>query len=171
MLDAFRKGSGRAMLRLGVAVAAVLGLSTGGCSAVESGEHEQHVSFLVVPQGGTFSGWTDITLGEDIDQFGSAELWGVTLSVMTPPTVTDLSFFSTLTATAKGTTVATQSEFPRGAPSVDLHLDYLGDLHPLFESQTEIRITWTGSLNPAFNAWPADNAGIWVQGEVVINLD
>jgi hypothetical protein len=163
------------MFGMGLVAAAAFALSTSGCAAVLSGQHDQTFHFLVVPQGNdTFWGWSEITLGADIDQFGSAELYGVTLQVSTPPTVTDMSFLSSLKAEtvtpSARTTVATLNQFPRGEQTVIMHIDYLGDLHPLFETSTKVRIEFTGSINPAFKAWPPNNAGIWVQGDVTINL-
>ena len=159
------------MFGLGVVCAAAFALSTSGCSSLLSGQHQQSFHFLVepVPGGTTFQGWTNITVGEDINNFGTAELYGVTLSVESPANVTDLSFLSTLTAQAQGQTVATLKSVAPGSQVASMHIDYLGDLHPLFESSTEIHIVWTGTTNPAFHAWPA--GGIWVAGNLTINLD
>ncbi len=151
-----------------------LGLGSSSCSAVLSGTHDTTFDFLVEPvPAGTFQGWTDITLSEDISSFGQAELYGVSLQVEKPPTVPDLTFMSTLTAyavTAKGQTQMAHVEgFQRGETTVEMHIDYLGDLHPLFEDAHTIHIIWVGSANPAFTAWPT--GGIWVSGDVTINLD
>jgi len=64
--------------------------------------------------------------------------------------------------------VAHLDSFPSGQPPVSMHIDYLGDLHPLFETSSMIRINWTGTVNPAFTAWPS--GGIWLQGDVIINI-
>ncbi len=102
------------------------------------------------------------------------KLYGVTLKVEKPPTITDMSFMSSLTAYAvnasgEQTQVAHVESFDRGETSVQMHVDYFGDLHPLFKDAHTIHIIWVGSANPAFTAWPSD--GIWVSGDVTINLD
>ena len=58
----------------------------------------------------------------------------------------------------------------RDDTTVSLNVKYLGDLHPLFESSNEIHLVWTGTVNPAFTQWPAGGAGIWVQGDIRINV-
>ena len=102
-----------------------------------------------------------------ISSVGTTVLWGVTLSVESPPE-SDLSFLSSLTATAGGQTVATLSSFPAGEQSAPMNITYFQDLHPLFESASTIRINWSGTTNPAFNAWPS--TGIWMQADVKINV-
>jgi hypothetical protein len=154
-------------------VAALLALGATGCSSVVDGEHDTTIHFLVEPASdGSFNGWTDITLDGDISSVGTTNLWGVTLQVEQPSTVPDLTFLSTLTGQAvtstASTTVVTQDMFPRNQTTVSLDVDYLGDLHPLFESSNEIHLVWTGTTNPAFTAWPS--GGIWVQGDIRINV-
>jgi hypothetical protein len=171
MLTADRSWFTKTVLSLGVA--AIVAFGATGCGAAIDGEHDTSINFLVEPQSdGSFWGWTDITVGADINSVGTANLWGVTLSVEKPATVTDLTFFSTLTGQAvtpaATTTVATLDTFPRDQTTVSMNVVYLGDLHPLFESSNEIRLVWTGTVNPAFTAWPT--GGIWVQGDVRINV-
>jgi hypothetical protein len=163
----------KAMFSLGVA--AILALGATGCSAAIDGEHDTTIHFLVEPApDGTFQGWTDITLDGDINSVGTTNLWGVTLQVEQPSTVPDLTFLSTLTGQAVvgsvSTTVVTQDSFPRNDTTVSLNVKYLGDLHPLFETSNEIHLVWTGTVNPAFTQWPAGGAGIWVQGDIRINV-
>jgi hypothetical protein len=174
MLAAYRTKLGQAKLSLGVAASALLALATSGCGSTLSGEQDAKFNFKVLgaPASNTFSAWTDITVDGNINSVGPATLLAVTLALDTPSPVTDLSFLSTLegqavTATTK-TTVATLTTPTRGEQKVSLHIDYFGDLHPLFESTSTIHITWTGDTNPAFTAWPAD--GIELQGEVEINI-
>ena len=173
MLRILERSMKRAMFGL---VLAATALSSGGCASALSGTHDTDFDFLVEPvPAGTFQGWTNITLGEDISSFGEAELYGVSLQVETAksPTVTDLTFLSSLKAFAVTSTGTTQlahvSSFPRGSTTADMYIDYLGDLHPMFENDTTIHIIWTGSVNPAFTGWPS--GGIWVSGDVTINLD
>lgn len=154
------------------ALALVLG--SAGCGSTLSGEQDTTVHFLVEPKSdGTFFGWTEITVDGDINSVGVANLYGVTLGLQTPTsTLTDLTFLSTLTGQAvtptTTTTVAHLDSFPPDESTVSLHIDYLGDLHPLFESSSTIRINWIGTVNPAFKAWPT--GGIRLQGTVVINI-
>ncbi len=141
-----------------------------GCS---NGEHDATFHFLVYPgPDANFTGWTEITLGVDINSVGTAVLYGVTLTVKPPSTLPDLSFLSTLTGQADNngtlTKIVSCDSFPAGQPSVDLDIDYYGDLHPLFMNSNTIRIDWSGSTNPSFTAWPS--GGIWMQGDVVINV-
>ena len=154
---------------------ALLALGATGCGSTLSGNQDTTVHFLVEPDLSTqtFNGWTQITVDGNINSVGVANLYGVELGLETPSaTVTDLSFLSTLTGQAADgttlTTVAHLDSFPKGEPTVSLHVDYLGDLHPLFETSSMIRIDWTGTVNPAFTAWPT--GGIWLQGTVVINI-
>jgi hypothetical protein len=172
MLEALRRGLGRAKFTLGVTAIA---LFTGGCA---SGEHDATFHFLVLPLTGSvaFKGWTDITVGVDVSSVGTAVLYGVTLQVESPTTVADLSFLSTLTGAATDpnaagafTTLVTLDSFPPGETSADMQIDYPGDLRPLFDSTNTIRINWTGNTNPAFTAWPA--GGIWVAGDVSIDVE
>ncbi len=157
-------------------VLAALALSSGGCAAVLSGTHDTDFDFLVEPlPNGTFQGWTDISLSQDIGSFGAAELYAVSLQVETAksPTTPDLTFMSSLTAYAtvagKNTQLAHVKSFPRDETTAEMYIDYLGDLHPLFEDAHTIRIIWEGSPNPAYTAWPA--GGFWVSGDVTINLN
>ncbi len=155
-------------------LAALLALGSAGCASSLSGEQDTTIHFLVEPDPGTqdFTGWTEITVDGNINSVGVANLYGVTLGLQEPSTVSDLSFLSTLVgkaSTPSGLTQVTHLDaFPRGEPSVSMHIDYLGDLHPLFETSSTIRIDWSGTVNPDFTAWPA--AGIWVQGDVIINI-
>jgi hypothetical protein len=174
MLAANRTGLGRARFSLGVTAAALLAVATSGCGSTLSGEQDAKFSFVLInePASNTFSAWTNITVDGSINSVGPATLLAVKLALDTPSPVSDLSFLSTLegqavTPTAT-TTVATLTTPTRGEQSVSLHIDYFGDLHPLFESSSTIHITWTGATNPAFTAWPAD--GIGLQGEVEINI-
>jgi hypothetical protein len=150
--------------------AAALGLGGAGCA---SGEHDTTFHFLVVPApDATFNGWTEITLGVDINSVGTTNLWGMTMGMKAPAPLPDLTFLSTLTGqaqTATGlTTVVTEDSFPKGAPSVEMTVAYFGDLHPLFEDAHTIRLNWSGATNPAFTDWPA--GGIWMEGDVIINV-
>jgi hypothetical protein len=156
-----------------LAATAALALSTAGCGAAIKGEHDAQFHFLVEPQssGGTFWGWTEITLGGDINSVGTTNLWAVSLAVEKPPEA-DLSFLSTLTGQAvvgeTRTTVVQGNTFPPGQSNVYLNVVYHDDLHPLFKDSTTIRIEWTGNTNPAFTKWP--QGGIWIQGDVVVNV-
>jgi len=163
-----RVSSSMALSALGL-----LALGSAGCASVVSGNQDTTIHFLVEPKSdGSFFGWTEITVDGDINSVGVANLYGVSLGLEQPSTVSDLTFLSTLTGQAVTptalTTVAHLDTFPRDQPTVSMHIDYLGDLHPLFESSTTIRINWTGTVNPAFTAWPT--GGIWLQGDVTINI-
>ena len=174
MLQALRHGVGRATFTLGVA--AGLALFAGGCA---SGEHDTSFDFKVDPFTGltAFTGWTDITLGENVSSFGKAVLYGVNIQVEKPVNVTDLSFLSTLTGAATdpsggaATTLVTLDSFPPGATNEDMQVVYFGDLRPLFDSTNTIRINWTGDVNPSFKGWPSDGSGIWVLGDVSIDVE
>ncbi len=125
------------------------------------------------PATGSFNGWTDITVDGDISSVGTTNLWGVTLQVEQPSTVTDLSFLSTLTGQAvtstATTTVVTQDTFPRNTPTVSLNVKYLGDLHPLFESSDEIHLVWTGDHQPRLHG-VAVRDGHLGSGDIRINV-
>ncbi len=157
--------------RLATVAAAGLALGTAGCA---SGEHDTTVHFLVepVPGGTTWSGWTELTLGVDIDSVGTTNLWGVTLGMNAPAPVPDLTFLSSLLGQSQVgdvlTPIVSQDSFPAGEPSVELKLLYFGDLHPLFESPNTIRLQWSGQTNPDYKNWPA--GGILMQADIVINV-
>jgi hypothetical protein len=156
-----------------VAAAAALGLAGTGCAALIDGTHDVTMDFLVEPAGGSFHGWTQVTLDQDINTVSSAVLDGVTLQVEKPAGIADLSFLASLTGTAvtptARTAVVTQTDFPKGQQIVTLNLLYYGDLHPLFQDDHTIRIDWDGAIDPSFTAWPS--GGIWVQGDVQIDLN
>ena len=158
---------------LSLALTALLALSSTSCGAVLSGTHDTQFHFLVEPQaGGNFSGWTEITLGGDISSVGTTKLWAISLVAQTPPEA-DLSFLSPLkgeAVTATGRTpVATLTSFPPGEQTASMQIVYFDDLHPLFKDASTIRIEWTGATNPAFTQWPT--GGIWMQGDVTINVE
>lgn len=163
----------KAMFTVGVVAAAAFSLSTSGCAALLTGDQDAQADFLVVPKSnGTFWGWTEITVGGDINSVGPANLEAITLQVEKPPGFDDLSFLASLqgeavTASAR-TLVAKLDSFPRGEQAVTMDIAFQGDLHPLFKDQSTIRIEWTGSINPAFTGWPADGSGIWVKADVKI---
>jgi hypothetical protein len=154
-------------LSRGVTAAALLALTTGGCGG------DAHV-YTEIPfetvGSGDFEYVSSLKFSGGQSAVGSAELLGVTLTLSRPSSVTDLTFLSTLEGqviTPTTTlTVATLDEFPRGARSLSLHLDYAGEIQPLFENSDTIRIGWTASYNPAFAAWPLD--GIDVRLDVAI---
>lgn len=164
------------MFPLGVAVTAALCVSTSGCLAVFGGLQNTTIDFQIAPNNtGSFFGWTEITVGGDINSVNSATLIAVTLQGQDPTTTPDLSFMSTLkgeavTATAR-TTVVTLDRFPKGEQAVTMNVVYDGDLHPLFKDNTTIRIEWTGVANPAFTAWPAGGTGFSVEGNVQIDIE
>jgi hypothetical protein len=151
-----------------------LALCATSCGSVYSGEHDTTFHFLVAPKSdGTFWGWTEIMVGIDVNSVGVANLWEVTLSIQPPQDQgADLSFLSNLKGEAvvgmTRTEVATLDSIPRGTKNAAMTVEYTGDLHPLFKDSSTIRIEWTGATNPAFTAWP--QGGIWVQGDVVINV-
>jgi hypothetical protein len=156
---------------LGLGAAACLPAAA-GCSSV-GGEHDTTFHFLVAPQSnGTFWGWTEIHLSTDINSVGTTVLWGVTLSVESPPEA-DLSFLSTLTGAAvvgeTRTPVAKVDSFSVGEQTANMTILYFGDLHPLFKDSQTIRLEWSGATNPAFTAWPS--GGIWIAGDVTINVE
>jgi len=148
----------------------LLALSTSGCGSTLTGEQDTTIHVLAEPTspGGTaLWRYTDIHVAGDINSVGPATLLAVTLALDEPSPVSDLSFLSTLQAQAAGTTLATLTTPTRDEQSVSLHIDYFGDLHPLFESSTTIHIVWTGTLNPAVTV-PA--AGVSLQGSIKINI-
>ena len=161
MLKAYGTGA------LSLVLTALLGLSSAGCGAVLDGQHDTTVHFLVEPASGAFAGWSDITVDGDISSVGTTTLWGISLSVESPPEA-DLSFLSTLVAQSNATTMATLDSFPRGEQSALMNIAYFDDLHPFFNGTSTIRINWSGTINPAFNAWPS--TGIWMQADVKINV-
>jgi len=176
MLESTRHGLRRAMFPLGVALTAALCASTSGCLAVFGGVQNTTINFQFVPNNaGTFSGWTEITVGGDINSVNSATLVSVTLQVDQPAGTPDLTFMSSLkgeavTATAR-TTVVTLDSLPKGEPAVTMTVNYDGDLHPLFKDNQTIHIDWTGVSNPAYTGWPADGSGFSLQGNVQIDVE
>jgi hypothetical protein len=135
---------------------------------VYNGQHSTDMHFLVVPSNGSFAGWSAVDLGFDVNSVGSAHLWGASLSVESPPEA-DLSFLSSVTGQANGTTLANLSSFSAGEQNAPMDITYYDDLKPLFESSSKIRIDWAGTLNPDFTAWPS--GGIWVTANVTVNVD
>ncbi len=161
------------MFPLGVAAFAAFALSTSGCAALITGDQDADASFPIKPRSdGTFWGWTEITVGADINSVGPATLTAVTIEVEQPEGYPDLNFLTslkgeTVTDTAR-TTVVTLDSFPKGEQAVVMNIVYQGDLHPLFKTSDTIRIEWTGTTNPAFTDWPAD--GFSIKANVKINI-
>jgi hypothetical protein len=173
MLDALRPGLPRRRALLGCAIAA-LALSTSSCAALFTGTQSATVEFPVIPNGdGTFFGWTETTVGADISSVSSATLLSVVVDTETPEGTPDLTYIGSLKGEAvvgtTRTTVVTQTQFPAGEQAVILNQVYFGDLHPLFKDERTIRIEWTGTINPAFTAWPPD--GFKVRGSIQIDIE
>jgi hypothetical protein len=164
----------RGLRVLAVAAAAALALASTGCSTLIDGTHDITMDFPVEPMNGAFFGWSEVTLQENIDTVSSALLYGVTLQVEKPAGIPDLTFLQSLSGTAVTPTARTlvvqQTSFPKGESTVELKLVYYGDLHPLFKDQYTIRIDWTGETNPSYTDWPTDGTGIWVLGDVTVDL-
>ena len=175
MLESMRRGGRRSMIPVGMALTAALAVSSSGCVAVFGGLKNTSISFPIIPHGGTFSGWTEISVGGNINSVSSATLQSVTLDVEMPAGTPDLSFLSSLTGEAVTptgrTTVVTLDQFPKGEQAVVMHVVYTGDLHPLFKDDTTIHIDWTGTINPAFTAWPADGSGFQLGGDIQIDVE
>jgi hypothetical protein len=164
------------MFPMGVVLTAALCASTSGCLAVFGGVQNTTIDFPIAPNStGSFFGWTEITVGGDINSVNAATLISVTLQAQNPDATPDLSFMSSLkgeavTPTAR-TTVVTLDRFPKGEAAVTMNVVYDGDLHPLFKDNMTIRIEWTGVSNPAFTGWPADGSGFGVEGNVQIDIE
>jgi hypothetical protein len=161
------------MVPLSAAAFAAFALSTSGCAALISGDQDADASFIIDPHSdGTFWGWTEITVGADINSVGPATLTALTIEVDKPEGYPDLNFLSslkaeTVTSTAR-TTVATLDRFPAGEQALVMNIVYQGDLHPLFKTNDTIRIEWSGTTNPAFTDWPA--GGFSIKADVKINI-
>lgn len=164
----------RSLLQIASAFgASALALSPTGCFVL-LGEQDAETRFLVVPRSDlTFWGWSEITVGVDTSSVESATLLAVSIDVDQPPGTPDLSFLSTVKAEAVNdagrTTIATKNEFPPEEHSVVMNIDYGGNLKPLFKNEDTIRIEWTGSVNPAFTAWP--EGGFWIRVQIKINVE
>lgn len=137
-------------------------------------EVDAEAKFLVAPKSdATFFGWSEITIEEDTSAVERATLQAVTVEVMDPPEITDLSFIQgvvgevvTSTARTKG---VEKSPMPKDERVVPLDIVYGDDLRSFFEDGHTIRIEWTGSTNPAFTAWPAE--GIWIRVHIIVNVE
>lgn len=145
---------------------------TTGCAAVSS-EQDADAKFLVAPMGnGSFFGWSEITIDQDPNSVDKATLQAVTVEVMDPPEVTDMTFIQSLlgevvkdTTRTKG---AEKTAMPKGERVVPLDILYKDDLRSLFKDHT-IRLEWTGSTNPSFTGWPA--GGIWVRAHMIVHVE
>jgi hypothetical protein len=161
---------------LGIAGAA-LALAGSGCSSV-AGVQQTTIDFSILPRAdGTFWGWTNITVQQDVNQSNGATLLSVTLDVANPPGTPDLSFLKTLDGVADApndagpqTPVLSLDDFPKGEQAVVMNVLYHGDLRPFFTDGHTIRLEWTGTINPAFTAWPPDNAGFQLRGRIQIDV-
>ncbi|APR84104.1 Hypothetical protein A7982_09453 [Minicystis rosea] len=155
---------------MGCAAIAAFGLSTTGCAALISGQHDTSITVDFPGPDTSFWAWNEITLDQDINSVSSATLIGVSLTVKAPEG-RDFSFLSSLrgeavTATSR-TPVASLATVPQGESVVVMHIDYLGDLHPLFKDDHTIRIEWTGGTNPAFTDWATP---ISVEAKITIDV-
>jgi len=152
---------------------ALLALSGSGCASIV-GVQDVVVDFQVIPSGGgSFHGWSEITTAQDTSSVNRATLLAVTLDVERPEGTPDLTFLKTMKGEAvngaQRTLVATDKGFPSGEQAVTLDVKYHDDLRPLFKTPNTIRLEWTGQVNPAFTAWPAD--GFWVRGQIKVDIE
>jgi hypothetical protein len=174
MLDTLRAGRRRILHSALFLATAALGVSASSCS-IFYGEHDVTVHFLAKPGGsGSFTGWSEISIDQDVSGVNKATLLAVTLSVEKPDSVTDLTFISSLEGSVTGSDgqpmrIVSLDEFPRGEAAVSMNVLYSGDLKPLFKDPHTIRINWKGTANPAFTNWPPD--GIWVNSSIKIDVE
>jgi hypothetical protein len=174
MLDTLRAGRRRILDTALFLATAALGVSASSCS-IFYGEHDVTVHFLAKPGGsGSFSGWSEINIDQDVSAVDSATLLAVTLSVEKPASVTDLTFMSSLKGSVKGADgqpvlIVSLDKFPRGEAAVSMNVLYSGNLKPLFKDPHTIRINWEGAANPAYTNWPPD--GIWVNSSIKIDVE
>lgn len=166
----YGRGASRGALFL---CGALLSLSSGGCASVVS-EQEADAKFLVAPGAdGTFFGWSEITIQEDANSVDGASLRAVTVEVLDPPSVTDMTFLSGVlgeVVTSKERVKGVQKDpMPEGERVVPLDILYGGDLRSFFEDGHTIRIEWSGSTNPSFTAWPKD--GIWIRAHIIVSIE
>jgi hypothetical protein len=150
---------------MGVA-AALLAFSAGGCG----GDRDLRSDVVwSPPTTGMVTFLADMKVPGGADSIGGDKILAATLTAEDPGA--DLSFLSTLAGEAitptATTPVATLDASPGHVRSVPLHVDYLGDLQPLFESPDTLRIAWTATLDPASIAsWPP--SGRQVRLDIVI---
>jgi hypothetical protein len=150
----------------------VAAVTAAGCGSV-AGEQDFDASLTVTPKAdGTFFWWTEVTLDQDVNSFGSAHLQFVRLDVVPP--AQDLTFLADVKGEAvtpsQRTALVSKQGMPKDELTVILDVLYDGDIRPFFTDEGhKVRVEWTGRTNPAFNAWPKD--GITVNVKVRIRLD
>jgi hypothetical protein len=164
----------RGVLRVGAVAIVAIAAPASGCAALLDGVHDASATFPVIPFDGTFHGWTDMTLDQDISSVGTTTLVAVTLTLDATSGPPDFSFLDSLTGSAAAPSgpvvVATLNPVPRGEQAVVMNVVYTGDLHPLFEDAHTIRINWTGATNPAYTGWPAGGQGFQVTADVQVDV-
>lgn len=143
-----------------------------GCASI-AGVQATDADFLVKPLGdGTFSGWTDITIEQDVDSASSGTLTAVTLNTETPDGYPDLNYMGALAGAADvngaTTPLVSQDSFPVNQTYVIMNVLYHDDLRQFFPDGHTIRIDWTGRTNPSFTAWPTD--GFWVHAKINVDI-
>ena len=157
------------------AAAAALLWGTGGCSAVV-GDQQIDTIFRVDPNAdGKFWGWSEVTIDQDPSSVDGATIGWVTLYAEEPANA-DLTFIKTVSGEAvtpeERTLLASKSDFPPEEPEVPLDLVYDGDIRGFFQpdaGEHTIRIEWTGSIDPAFDAWPEE--GFKIRVTALIQID
>ncbi len=173
MLQGF-SGWRASAIKLSVALPfALLSLASSGCAAI-AGEQSAETKFLVSPKGdGTFWGWSEITIEQDVNSVDKATLRAVTVEPMDAEVASDMTFIQSVLAESVTSTARTklveQPSMPPGERLVSMDVVYKDDLRGFFEDGHSIRIEWSGATNPAYPSWPAE--GIWIKVRIFVEIE
>ena len=129
---------------------------------VVAGEQDAAVNFKVKENSrGVFEWNNTLTVDLGPTSVSDARLTGVTLETLLPAGTPDLTYMSTLLGTGVGPDgqvqpFCTGAAFPSGQSSVDATVIFTGNIIPFFDSTETLHITWTGTINTAYPAFPPD---------------
>jgi hypothetical protein len=156
----------------GAALALALLAST-GCASI-AGEQSAETKFLVVPKGdGSFFGWSEITIEQDVNSVNKATLNYVTVEPRDEGAASDMTFIKSVLGEAVTSTARTklveQTSMPPGERLISMDVAYTDDLRVFFEDGHTIRVEWSGQTNLAYPSWPEE--GIWITVRVFVEIE
>jgi hypothetical protein len=144
--------SDRGRSRVALALFALGAVACPGRTSTQS----MSTTFPMQPVAGvTFTGRTDATFSHPLPENAHARLSSVTLTT----DVSDFSWLARIEATStphggEPTLLFRKEGFPPGSSSVDLEVEYDGDVRPFFIDGTSVHLDWSGAYAPTVHPYP-----------------
>jgi hypothetical protein len=156
-----------------LALTLLASLALTGCASI-AGEQSAETTFPVIPRGdGSFEGWNEITIEQDVNSVNKATLNAVTVEPRDEGGASDMTFIKSVIGEAVTSTTRTklveQTSMPPGERLISMDVAYTDDLREFFEDGHTIRVEWKGQTNLAYPSWPEE--GIWVTVRVFVQIE